>query len=138
MRGAARRPLREHGLRQLVEREARAQGVGLEVEIELDSLNHIWTLVAAGHGYSVLSHSAVQDDLATGRISAALLGRPVIRRPIYLVRNPTRAVTRASVKVEDLLTSLLRGMAEDGSWRAEWVAEDQASYRDAPAWDDPL
>ncbi len=117
-------PTREHGLRQLVEREARAQGAELEVEIELDSLNHIRTLVSAGHGYSVLSHSAVQDDLAAGRLSAAPLGRPAIRRPIYLVRNPTRAVTRASVRVEDLLVSLLQGMIEDGTWLAEWVAED--------------
>ena len=117
-------PTREHGLRQLVEREARAQGAELEVEIELDSLNHIRTLVSAGHGYSVLSHSAVQEDLAMGRLSAAPLGRPAIRRSIYLVRNPTRAVTRASVRVEDLLVSLLQGMIEDGTWLAEWVAED--------------
>ena len=120
-------PTREHGLRRLVEREARAQGAELEVEIELDSLNHIRTLVSAGQGYSVLSHSAVQEDLAAGRLSAAPLGRPAIRRPIYLVRNPTRAVTRASVRVEDLLVSLLQGMAADGTWLADWVAEDVAA-----------
>lgn len=120
-------PTRGHGLRQLVEREARAQGVELEVEIELDSLNHIRTLVSAGHGYSVLSHSAVQEDLAAGRLSAAPLGRPAIRRPIYLVRNPTRAVTRASVRVEDLLVSLLQGAIADGAWLAEWVAADAQS-----------
>src|SRR4051812_25823778 len=120
-------PTREHGLRRLVEREAQAQGAELEVEIELDSLNPIRTLVATGHGYTVLSHSAVQEDLATGRLSAAPLGRPAIRRPIYLVRNPTRAVTRASVRVEDLLVSLLQGMAADGTWLAEWVAEDVAA-----------
>ena len=68
-------PTRAHGLRQLVEREARAQGAEVEVEIELDSLNHIRTLVSAGHGYSVLSHSAVQEELAAGRLSAAPLGR---------------------------------------------------------------
>ena len=125
-------PTREHGLRQLVEREARAQGTELKVDIELDSLNHIRTLVSAGHGYSVLSHSAVQEDLAAGRLSAAPLGRPAIRRPIYLVRNPTRAVTRASVRVEDLLVSLLQGMAANGTWLADWVAEDVAA---AGAWD---
>ncbi len=59
--------------------------------------------------------------------SAAPLGRPAIRRPIYLVRNPTRAVTRASVRVEDLLVSLLQGMAADGTWLAEWVAEGVAA-----------
>jgi LysR family transcriptional regulator, nitrogen assimilation regulatory protein len=126
-------PTREHGLRQLVEREARAQGVELEVEIELDSLNHIRTLVSAGHGYSVLSHSAVQEDLAAGRLSAAPLGRPAIRRPIYLVRNPTRAVTRASVRVEDLLVSLLQGMAADGTWRAEWMSDEGIAAADPEA-----
>ena len=119
-------PTRGHGLRQLVEREARAQGAALDVAVELDSLNHIRALVAGGHGYTVLSHSAVQEDLVAGRLSAAPLGIPTIRRPIYLVRNPTRAITRASVRVEDLLVSLLRGMVEDGTWRAEWVAADAA------------
>lgn len=116
-------PTRNHGLRQLVERETQAQGMSLSVGIELDSLNHIRTLVAGGHGFTVLSHSAVLDDLEAGRLSAAPLGRPVIRRPIYLVRSPIRAVTRASVRTEDLLVSLLHGMASSGTWQAEWVAE---------------
>ncbi|MCK8786335.1 LysR family transcriptional regulator [Roseomonas sp. NAR14] len=120
-------PTRAHGLRRLVEQEAAAQGIALDVAIEIDSLNHIRTLVAGGHGLTVLSHSAVQEDLVAGRLSAAPLGRPAIRRPIYLARNPTRAVTRASVRVEDLLVSLLRGMVEDGTWRAEWVADELAA-----------
>ena len=81
------------------------------------------TLVAAGHGYTVLSHSAVLEDLAAGRLAAARLKRPVIRRPIYLARNPTRAITRASVHAEDLLVSLLAGMISEAGWQAEWIAD---------------
>ncbi|MBW6401280.1 hypothetical protein KPL78_25710 [Roseomonas sp. HJA6] len=95
----------------------------LDAGIELDSLNHIRTLVAAGHGFAALSHSAVLDDLATGRLAAAPLGRPVIRRPIYLVRSPPRAVTRSSARVENLLVAMLQGMALNGTRQAEWIIE---------------
>ena len=43
------------------------------------------------------------------------------------MRNPTRAVTRASVRVEDLLVPLLQGAITDGAWLAEWVAADVQS-----------
>jgi LysR family nitrogen assimilation transcriptional regulator len=117
-------PSRRHGLRQFLEREAEAQGVGLEIGVELDALVHIKTLVATGFGCSILSHSAVQQDLAAGRLSAVRLIRPALRRSIYLVRNPSRVVTRASVRVEDLMVSLLKGMVADGTWLAEWVGPD--------------
>ena len=117
-------PSQRNGLRQFVDREALAQGVELDVEVELDALVYIKTLVSLGYGYSVLSHSAVQDDLATGRLSAIRLIRPVLRRTVNLVRNPTRVITRASVRVEDLMVSMLKGMVADGTWLAEWVGPD--------------
>ncbi len=93
----------------------------MEVEIELDSLAHIKTLVSLGHGYSILSHAAVQTDLAAGRLSAVRLARPALKRTLYLVRNPARIVTHASVKVEDLMVSMMAGMVADGTWLAEWA-----------------
>ena len=44
--------------------------------------------------------------------------------PVNLVRNPTRVITRASVRVEDLMVSMLKGMVADGTWLAEWVGPD--------------
>jgi LysR family transcriptional regulator, nitrogen assimilation regulatory protein len=120
-------PTWRHGLRQFVEREAMAQGVELTVDVELDALAHIKALVSMGYGYSLLSHSAVQEDLAAGRLSAVRMSRPALRRSIYLVRNPTRVVTRASVRVEDLMTSMLKAMVADGTWLAEWVGPDPAA-----------
>lgn len=114
-------PSRQHGLRQFIDREAQAQEVEMEVEIELDSLAHIKTLVSLGHGYSILSHAAVQTDLAAGRLSAVRLARPALKRTLYLVRNPARIVTHASVKVEDLMVSMMAGMVADGTWLAEWA-----------------
>jgi LysR family nitrogen assimilation transcriptional regulator len=117
-------PSRRHDLRQFVEREALAQGVELNVEVELEALAHIRTLVSMGSGYSVLSHSAVQEDLAAGRLSAVRIVRPVLRRSVYLVRNPTRVITSASVRVEDLMVSMLKAMVANGTWLAEWVGPD--------------
>ena len=65
--------------------------------------------------------AAVQEDLASGRLTAARISRPLLRRPVYLVRHPRRVVTRASQQVEELIVSILKGMVADGSWLAQWV-----------------
>jgi LysR family transcriptional regulator, nitrogen assimilation regulatory protein len=117
-------PGRRHALRQFVDRTALARGSMLEVAIEIDSLPHIKTLIAAGHGYSILSHATVRDELAAGRLSAIRFAPPTLERAFYLVRNPGHVVTRASVGVEDLLVTMLRDMVADGTWLARWAGPD--------------
>ncbi len=114
-------PGQRHHLRQFIDSEAQAQGIDLPVDVELDTLVHIKALVAAGQGCTVLPHAAVQEDLASGRLSAARISRPILRRPVYLVRHPRRVVTRASQQVEELIVSLLKKMVADGTWLAQWV-----------------
>ena len=38
---------------------------------------------------------------------------------VYLVRNPARFITTASVQVEDLMISLMRDLIKEGTWLAE-------------------
>jgi LysR family nitrogen assimilation transcriptional regulator len=95
-------PSRQHGLRQFVDDEAQAQGIELNPDI-------------------VLSHAAVRDDLMAGHLSAIRMTWPVFRRTIYLVRNPSHVVTSASVRVEDLMVSMMREMVANGTWLAEWA-----------------
>ncbi len=110
-----------HHLRQFIDGEAQAQGITLKVDVELDTLVHIKALVSSGQGCTILPHAAVQEDLASGRLTAARISRPLLRRPVYLVRHPRRVVTRASQQVEELIVSILKGMVADGSWLAQWV-----------------
>lgn len=112
-------PTVAHGLRRLVEAQGGEQSLQLTVGIEIDSLSHIRTLVAAGQGYSLLSHAAVSEDILTGRLSAARIEGVKMRRSVSLVRNPGHPITRASVEIEDLTMKLLREMIGDGRWIVE-------------------
>lgn len=112
-------PTAAHGLRRLIDRQAGLRDLELRADIEIDSLSQIRALVGARRGYSVLSHAAVSEDLAAGRLSAATIEGVDLRRSVSLVRNPTQPITRASVEIEDLALSLLRQMIRDGRWITE-------------------
>ena len=75
--------------------------------------------MAAGHGYTILSLSAVRESLESGRVSAARIEDGAMRRTLCLVRNPASVVTRASVRVEDLMLKIMRRLITKGQWRAE-------------------
>ena len=80
---------------------------------------HIGTLVARGHGYSVLPLPAVADALAAGQVSIARIHNGSIRRTLCLVRNSSQVLTHASVRCEDLTIKVLSRLIEKGVWVAE-------------------
>jgi LysR family transcriptional regulator, nitrogen assimilation regulatory protein len=112
-------PSQQHGLRQFVDQEAHRMGLTLEVGMEVDSLRHIVHLVAAGHGCSILSMPSAREALDAGQLSLARIGNSALCRTLCLVRNPTRVVTRASVRIEDLAIKLMRQLIIKGRWRAK-------------------
>jgi len=112
-------PSPQHGMRQFLDREAHRLGLTLKVRTEIDALAHIAHLVSDGYGYSILSLPAVREDLAAGRVSVARIENGAIRRTLCLVRNPSSVVTRASVRVEDLVIKIMRQLIIKGRWRAE-------------------
>lgn len=112
-------PSPQHGLRQFLDREAHRLGIEMKVSTEIDALAHIAHLVADGYGYSILSLPAVRAELAAGRVSVARIEDGAIRRTLCLVRNPSSVVTRASVRVEDLVIKIMRSLIVKGRWLAE-------------------
>jgi LysR family nitrogen assimilation transcriptional regulator len=110
-------PGAEHGLRQLLEREAQRLGVSLRVWAEVDSLPPILKLVAGGHGYTITSFAAAREALGDKRVSAARIEEGAIRRTVCLVRNPAR--TLAAVRIEELVLNLAEAMIVKGKWNAE-------------------
>ena len=115
-------PGRPHGLRELIERHARACGVRLNVAIEMDALSQIKELVARGSAYSILSLSAVQGELDRGELIATPLVDPPIRRTVNVVRNPSRMTTRASQEVEARIVDVARELVTRGRWPADLTA----------------
>lgn len=115
----------QHGLRQLLDREAVRLGFAFTVAHEIDTVSQIVALVASGHGHAILPRPAVEDELAAGRLSLARIGGGALRRTLCLVRNPAQVVTYASVRVEDLTIRVMAGLID----RSEWAAEPEPTLR---------
>lgn len=135
-------PSLTHGLRKLIEGRLRMGQLDSAVTLELDSLTHTKTLVASGYGYTLLPHAAIMHELARGELSAAHIVGIDLSRTVAIARNPTQAITRAAIEVEDLAAQLLHEMIADGRWLAEPITLDTAgeeiSGEPARQWRDTI
>jgi DNA-binding transcriptional LysR family regulator len=87
------------GVRQVVEEELRRAGLrlrGLEPKLELGLQESIKSAVAAGYGVAFISKTAIEGELAAGRLAAAQVEGIEPARQIYLVRARGRSMTRAA------------------------------------------
>ncbi len=110
-------PSPHHGLRVMIDRFARAQGVTLNVATEMDSLSQIKTMVARGSGYTILAPAAAIDFVEHGELIMAPIVEPRLMRPVYLVRNPAKPVTRASHEVERITLEVIHDLVSRGIWQ---------------------
>jgi LysR family nitrogen assimilation transcriptional regulator len=109
----------QHGLRQFIDHEAQRLGAVVSVQQEIDAIAHIGTLVARGHGYSILPLPAVAEALAAGQVSIARIQKGAMRRTLCLVRNTNQVLTHACVRCEDLTIKVLSRLIERGDWVAD-------------------
>ena len=87
------------GVRQVIEDELRRAGVrlrDLSPRLELGLQESVRSAVQAGYGVTFISRSAVEADLAAGRLTAARVAGLEPVREISLVRATGRATTRAA------------------------------------------
>ena len=109
----------QHGLRQVIEREAARLGLELRVEHEIDALGPTLALVAAGHGHAILPQCALAVARpGSGSVSLARITDGSWRRTLCLVRNPNHVVSYASVRVEDLTGRVVASLIREGRWHA--------------------
>ena len=101
-----------------MDQKFKRQDIKINVHFEIDSLALIKSLVRDGHGYSLLAHAAISEELKLGQLSAARLIKPVLRRGIFVARNPMQVATRASVKLIEAITNVSWGRIQT----AEWIA----------------
>src|SRR5918912_1080614 len=83
------------GVRQVLEDELRSVGMrlrDLDVRAELGLQESVRTAVAAGHGVTFISRSALEADLAAGTIASARVRGLDPVREIFLVRSSGRTV----------------------------------------------
>lgn len=105
-----------HGLRKLIDAQARAQGICLDVVLEMDAMTQIKTLVARGSGHTIFAPAAAQDFVARGELVKARITDPVLSRPVYLVQNPARPASRAVAAVKALSREVARDLIGRGIW----------------------
>jgi DNA-binding transcriptional LysR family regulator len=87
------------GVRQVVEEELRRAGLrlrGVEPKLELGLQESVKSAVAGGYGVSFISKTAIEGELAAGRLAAAQVEGIEPARQIYLVRARSRSMTRAA------------------------------------------
>lgn len=109
-------PSQPHGLRLLVD-EACARGqVAMNVAMELDTLPTICDLVAAGTIRTILPLTAVQADLAAGRVIAQKITDPIISRELILAHAPHRAAAPVTKAVVRLIRSHINRLVQSGLW----------------------
>src|SRR5262249_48809573 len=87
------------GVRHVIEEELRAAGLrvrDLESKLELGLQESVKSAVAAGHGVTFISRTAIEGELAAGTLAAASIKGLEPARQIYVVRAAGRISTRAA------------------------------------------
>ena len=87
------------GVRQVIEDELRRAGTrlrDLEPRLELGLQESVKSAVAAGHGVTFISRTAIEADLAAGTLQTARVKGLEPSREISLVRSSGRSPTRAA------------------------------------------
>jgi len=87
------------GVRQVIEDELRRAGTrlrDLEPRLELGLQESVKSAVAAGHGVTFISRTAIEADLAAGTLATARVRGLDPAREISLVRSSGRSPTRAA------------------------------------------
>lgn len=109
------------GLRQTIDTYCHRNGVILNVVIEMDAMTQIKELVARGSGYTILAPVAAQDFVLRGELLRAPIVEPAMLRPVYLVSNPARVMTRACRSVEQVTLDVARELVQRGIWEAALI-----------------
>lgn len=108
----------QHGLRQIVEKQAAELGVGLDIAHDVDALGQLLAMVGAGMGFTILPRSAAVGELAEGKLSCAGIEPGKWQRALSIVRNPSYVVSYASVRLEDLIVKVVNQHIAAGDWDA--------------------
>ena len=109
------------GLRVLIENYCAAEGIRLNVVVEMDAMTQIKELVSRGSGYTIFAPAAAHDFVSRGELLRAPIIAPKMTRPVFLVTNPTRITTRATRALETVTLNVARELVLRGIWEGELV-----------------
>jgi LysR family nitrogen assimilation transcriptional regulator len=117
-----------HANRRVVERAAVQHDVHLRVVLEVDSVPLTRALVNQGLGHSLLTYTAVQEDVASGRLRAHPIERPAIRSTVSLATLRDRRASPVVDAMFGVVSEKLHELVVSDAWQGEvvWLGNEQA------------
>jgi LysR family transcriptional regulator, nitrogen assimilation regulatory protein len=109
-------PSPSHSLRRVLETIAARNRSRLNVVIEIDSLSILKEEIIGGEYFSVLSPSAVRNEVRSGVLRNVRLIDPCVSRTVTLARSSAKPQTRASREVAKLAAEVAHQLRERGLW----------------------
>lgn len=102
-----RRPGRPHGLRRMLEEEARQQKIRLQVAHEMQSVTAVTELVERKLGVAILPLGTVGRRVAERKLTARPIAQPEVTREICLISSGRNRLSAADRAVQGILRSLV-------------------------------
>jgi LysR family nitrogen assimilation transcriptional regulator len=114
-----------HANRRVLEQAAVQHGVNLRIILEVDSVTLTKALVRRGLGYSLLTYTAIQEEVARGELKSLPIERPSIRSIVSLAMLREQGASRLVRMMSGVVRENVRNLIVDGAWkgRAIWLGD---------------
>ena len=107
---------RSNAFREEMERVARVKNVKLHVPAEIDSVAVRKDVALSREGFTILSGSSIATELREGRIFAARVVRPDLRREVCFVRSNKGVLSSAPRAIAELIDESLPQIIGQHAW----------------------
>lgn len=111
-------PSAPNGLRNALDATARQEKIAVSTVIEADSLPLFKSLVAQERVYTVLPLHAVWTEVQEGRLQAARIIDPPLRRGISMAMSKTKGPRKAVQSVAAAIVDIVDDMGRSGMWHS--------------------
>ncbi len=113
-----------HANRRVLEQAAVQHGIHLRIVLEVDSVTLTKALVRRGVGYSLLTCTAIQDEVDRGELQALPIERPQIRATVSLATLREQRTSRLVRTMSSVIGDKLHDLVTRGAWkgRVSWLA----------------
>ncbi len=126
-------PSRPSSWRHLLDEVSRRKGIALQVVLEADSVTIQKEVAAKGGTYTLLGPYAMMEDVRAGRLQAARIVNPDLKRSITLAMPKTGSLTLACKVIARLIQQTARELEGEGAWRLGPNAKAAANAKAANA-----
>jgi LysR family nitrogen assimilation transcriptional regulator len=121
-----------HANRRVLEQSAVQHGVHLRIVLEVDSVTLTKALVRRGLGYSLLTYTAIQEEVERGELKALPLERPAIRSVVSLATLREQRASRLVSTMSGLVSEKVHDLVTKGAWKGHvsWLGDGAPAFED--------